>query len=102
MLDVLGSILSDGVGVADLNAATKGSCGGCSQVLIVIDPKKITAEEKMEDTIRRAIEYIKAAEPAENGGGVRAPGEGILKFHKEHDEQGVYVDDSVWAELTAL
>ena len=102
MLDVLGSILSDGIGAADLNAATKGSCGGCSQILIVIDPKKITAEDRMDDTIRRAIEYIKGAEPAEQGGGVRAPGEGILKFHKEHDEQGIYVDDSVWEELRSL
>ena len=103
MLDILGSILADGVGAADLDASTMGSCGGCSQVMIVIDPKKTTTAEQMSDTVKRAIEYVKSAEPAEHArGGVRAPGEGILQFHKEHDEKGIYVDDSVWEEIKAL
>ena len=102
MLDILGSVLTDGVGAVDMNAATKGSCGGCSQVMIVIDPKKTTTTENMYETVKRAMEYIKSAEPSEHSGGVRAPGEGILKFHKDHDENGVFVDDSVWAEICAL
>ena len=102
MLDILGAILSDGVGAADLNAATKGSCGGCSQILIVIDPKKITDAEKISDTIRREIEYIKSAEPDEHGSSIHAPGEGSERFHKEHDEKGIYVDDTVWEELKTL
>ena len=102
MLDIMGSILTDGVGAADLNAATKGSCGGCSQVLIVIDPKKTTTAENMNDTLKRAIEYIKSAELSEHSRGIRAPGEGSESFHKDHDENGIYVDDSVWEEICAL
>ena len=41
MLDLLGAILTDGVGAADLDHKDQGSCGGASQVMIVIDPKKI-------------------------------------------------------------
>lgn len=102
MLDVLGSVLTDGVGAADLNAATKGSCGGCSQVMILIDPKKTTTEENMSETIKKAIDYIKSAELAENSRGIMAPGEDYVQFNKEHDEQGIFVDDSVWAEIKAL
>ena len=102
MLDILGSVLSDGVGAVDLNAATKGSCGGCSQVMIVIDPKKTMDGARMEETIRRAAEYVKTAEPDEHGSRVHVPGEGCERFHKEHDEQGIYVDDAVWEEILAL
>ena len=102
MLDVLGSVLSDGVGAADLNAAEKGSCGGCSQVMIVIDHKRITDGEKINDTLRRAIEYVKGAEPAGQSGGVRVPGEGSLRFHRDHEANGIFVDDDVWAAIRAL
>ena len=102
MLDILGSILSDGVGAADLDASTKGSCGGCSQVMIVIDPKKTMEADQMEETITRATAYVKGAEPAEHSSGVHVPGEGSERFHKEHDEQGIYVDDTVWEQLLAL
>lgn len=102
MLDILGSILTDGVGAADLDASTKGSCGGCSQVMIVIDPKKTTTAEHMSKTVERAIDYIKSAQLAENSKGVMAPGEDYLQFNKEHDAQGIFVDDTVWAEIKAL
>lgn len=102
MLDILGSVLSDGIGAADLNAATKGSCGGCSQILIVVDPSKITDGAKMRDTVRRAIEYIKGAERDEKNSSIHAPGEGSERFHKEHDEMGIFVDDSIWEEIKAL
>ena len=102
MLDILSSILTDGVGAVDLNAETKGSCGGCSQVMIVIDPKKTTTTEHMSETIKRAIEYIKSAELAENSKGIMAPGEDYVQFNKDHDENGIFVDDSVWAEIKAL
>ncbi len=102
MLDVLGAVLTDGVGAADLNAATKGSCGGCSQVIIVIDPKKITDGDSMTDTITRAIEYLKSAELAENSKGIMAPGEDYIQFNKDHDENGIFVDDSVWEEIKSL
>lgn len=102
MLDILGAVLTDGVGAADLDAEKKGSCGGCSQVMIVIDPKKITAREQMDETIKKAIEYIKSAQLAENSNGVMAPGEDYVRFNREHDEKGIFVDDSVWEEIREL
>ena len=102
MLDVLGSVLTDGVGAVDLDADKKGSCGGCSQVMIVIDPKKTTSAEDMSETVRRAIEYMKSAEPDEKSGSIMAPGEDYVQFNKDHDANGIFVDDSVWEEIKNL
>lgn len=102
MLDIIASILADGVGAVDLCQETKGSCGGCSQVMIVVDPRKTTTSQHMAQTVRRAIEYIKSAELAEGAKGIRAPGEGCISFHKDHDQNGIFVDDAVWAEIKAL
>lgn len=102
MLDLLGAALTDGAAAADLNAAEKGSCGGCSQVMILIDPKKIISAEDMAELEERCTAYLKSAEPAEHSSGVRAPGEGIAQFHRDHENNGIFVDDSVWAELQSL
>lgn len=102
MLDILGSILSDGVGAADLSADEKGSCGGCSQIMIVIDPKKTTSEDHMYETIKKAVTYIKSAELSEHSNGIMTPGEDYIQFNKDHDKNGIFVDDSVWAEIKSL
>ncbi len=102
MLDIFGAVLTDGVGAADLNAETKGSCGGCSQVMIVIDPKKISDCEKIKATIQKEIEYIESGEPDENSNGVHIPGAGMERFHRDHDMNGIFVDDKVWGELKTL
>ena len=102
MLDVLGAVLTDGVGAADLNAATKGSCGGCSQVMIVIDPSKITDGTAMKNTIQKEIEYMEGAEPDEHNSGIHAPGAGRISFNEKHDKDGIFVDDTVWSEIKGL
>ena len=70
--------------------------------MIVIDPSRITDGAKMHETVRRAIEYIKSAELAEKSTGVMAPGEDYIQFNKDHDANGIFVDDTVWAEIKAL
>lgn len=102
MLDILGAVLTGGVGAADLNADTKGSCGGCSQVMILIDPKQTMDKQQMDETIQRAMDYVRSAELAEHSTGIMLPGEDYVRFNKEHDEKGIFVDDSVWQEIKAL
>lgn len=102
MLDLLGTLLTDGIGAADLDKAGKGSCGGASQVMIVIDPKQITDSEKMKESIEKAIAHIKSSAPSENSTGIFVPGEDFTKFRIEHDEKGIFVDDSIWEEILSL
>lgn len=102
MLDILGSILSGGIGAAKLDTMGKGSCGGASQIMIVIDPKQTCSMEYLSDTIKEAIAHIKSGEPSENAKGAQYPGEGFVRYRKDHDENGIFVDDTVWAEIKAL
>ncbi|AZO93339.1 3-dehydro-L-gulonate 2-dehydrogenase [Halocella sp. SP3-1] len=103
MLDILGSILTDGIGAADLDKKGKGSCGGASQVMIIIDPKKISdKEENMAATIKKAVTHIKSSELSEDSTGIFTPGEDFVRFREEHDAKGIFVDDSVWEEIKSL
>jgi 3-dehydro-L-gulonate 2-dehydrogenase len=102
MLDVLGAVLTDGIGAADIDKIAKGSCGGASQVFIIIDPKKIADAESMFGTVKKAVEYIKTSEPAENSGGIMAPGEDYIRAREDHMRNGIFIDDGVWEEIKAL
>ncbi|PKM55051.1 MAG: 3-dehydro-L-gulonate 2-dehydrogenase [Firmicutes bacterium HGW-Firmicutes-5] len=102
MLDILGSLLTDGIGAVELDKAGKGSCGGASQVIIIIDPRQITDAKKMENTIKNAIDHIKSSAPSEKSTGIFVPGEDFTNFRKEHDEKGIFVDDSIWEEIKGL
>jgi 3-dehydro-L-gulonate 2-dehydrogenase len=102
MLDILGAILTDGIGAADIDQVGKGSCGGASQVLIIIDPKKLTSGDYMQETIRKAITHLKSSELAEGSRGILAPGEDFSKFREDNLKNGIPIDDGVWSEIKAL
>ena len=50
-----------------------GSCGGCSQVMIVVDPGRTTTDAHMKEIVDTAVLYVKSSAPSEEGGSVRAP-----------------------------
>jgi 3-dehydro-L-gulonate 2-dehydrogenase len=102
MLDVLGAVLSDGIAAADIDQVGKGSCGGASQVFIIIKPDHCTEAGKAAGIIRKAQEYIKTSALAEGTGDIHWPGEGTLRSRRENTDQGVFVADSVWAAIRAL
>lgn len=102
MLDILGAVLSGGIGASDIDKTGKGSCGGASQIFIVIDPSRILDKEKMFELIRKEIAHIKSAELDEHARGIIAPGEDYIIFRADHEKNGIFVDDSVWSEIKAL
>jgi 3-dehydro-L-gulonate 2-dehydrogenase len=102
MLDILGAVLSDGITAADLDKAGKGSCGGASQVFILIKPGCCTENGKAAEIIKKAQEYIKTSAPAEGAHDIHWPGEGVLRSRKENTLQGVFIDDDIWAQIKNL
>ena len=102
MLDVLGAVLSDGIGAADIDKIGKGSCGGASQIFIIIDPSRLTEAGKIRETIAKAKAYIKSSALAQGERGIWYPGEDYVLAKKENSEKGVFVDDGVWKEIKAL
>ena len=102
MLDILGSVLTDGIGAADIDKVGKGSCGGASQVFIVIDPSRLSDGQHISTTVKKAKEHIKSAKLAEGNNAIWYPGEDYVLCKKENTEQGVFIDDGVWKEIKAL
>lgn len=102
MLDILGAVLSDGIGAADIDKIGKGSCGGASQIFFVIDASRLAETEKVRDIIRKAKAYVKSARLAQGAQSIWYPGEDYVLFKRENTEQGVFVDDEVWNEIKAL
>ena len=102
MLDILGAVLSDGIGTSDIDNSGTGSCGGASQVFIVIDPTKLVESNRLREIIQKEIDHIKSAERAEGSTGITAPGEGRIAFRTKHDREGIHVDDAIWSAIKAL
>ncbi len=102
MLDIMGSILSNGIGTAEIDGVGKGSCGGCSQVMIIIDPNKISDDNDRQIIIDKAIAHIKSASPMENSRGGKVPGEDFSKLRHEHEINGIEINDELWNEICRL
>ena len=68
MLDILGSVLTDGIGAAGMDQKGYGSCGGCSQVMIVVDPGRTTTDAHMKKSWISLSWYVKSSAPSEEGG----------------------------------
>lgn len=102
MLDVLGAVLSDGIGATDIDKVGKGSCGGASQIFIAINPEKLTTQDHLYEVIEKAKEYIKTSPKDGTSSEISYPGEGRVKSHKTNTEDDIFVDDTVWQEILNL
>lgn len=102
MLDVLGAVLSNGIGAADIDHTGKGSCGRASQIFIVIDPSKIMDKEKMYEITKKESEHIKSSALDETAQRIITPGEGCARFRADHAANGIFVDDTVWEQIKAM
>lgn len=102
MLDLLGSMLTGGIGAADLDHIGKGSCGGASQVMILIDPKTIESVEERDEMIEKAIAHLKSAALDEHSTGIFVPGDDYSQARADHQENGIFVEDAVWNEILNL
>lgn len=102
LLDTLAAVLSEGLATNAIDKIGKGSCTGCSQVFIVIDPRQLGGEAYTEEVANGVVDYLHGSTPDENGKSVRYPGESTLRTRLDHQANGVVVDDGVWAEVLAL
>lgn len=102
MLDILAAVMTDGNCGADINSSESGSCGGASQVFIVIDPTKMTSDENIKETILKAKKHIKESELAEGTKAIYYPGEDYAYNKKINSEKGVFIDDGVWHDIESL
>ncbi len=101
-LDLIAAILSNGRSTAEIDKYDKGSCGGCSQIFIAIDPTVFASEEEVRSIVAGTKEQLHQAERTHEESPVRYPGEGMLNVRKKSKEEGILVDERVWNEVKSL
>ncbi len=104
MLDMFASCLANGSSTRDLDEAEKtvGRGNACSQLYIVIDPKRACSGEHMLQQIQKAKDYIKSSRPDESGAAVIYPGEDFERARAQNLREGILVIPEVWAEVKGL
>ena len=102
MLDVLAAVLSEGLSTNGIDRLNVGSCVGCSQIFLVVDPRKLGGAATADAVADAVVEYVQASQVAEGYNEVDYPGEGALRRRTRQMRDGVEVDDGVWAEVRGL
>lgn len=102
VLDTLAAVLSEGLATNEIDKIQRGSCTGCSQVFVIIDPRQLGGAEFSNSVADGVAEYVNGSIPAEGVGSVRYPGESTLQKRLEQREKGILVDEGVWAEVQKL
>jgi 3-dehydro-L-gulonate 2-dehydrogenase len=100
LLDVLATVLSGGLSVAEISKLP-AECN-VSQVFIAINLSGLHHYKSIQDLIRNIISDYHSSTPEKSGSSVRYPGERILKLRKDNDEQGIPVLKKVWDEIESL
>jgi 3-dehydro-L-gulonate 2-dehydrogenase len=97
VLDLLVSVLSQGRTVKQIGERETES--GVSQVFIAIKPQH---NQQTANLIEEIINYTKSSGQANPDKPVAYPGENTLKTRNKNLEEGVLVDEKIWAEVQAL
>ncbi|MGB6430365.1 MAG: 3-dehydro-L-gulonate 2-dehydrogenase [Candidatus Acidiferrales bacterium] len=102
MLDLLAAVLSEGSPTNAIDKIQQGSCTGCSQVFILIDPRKLGGAAFTEQVADSVVDFVHGSTLVEKSTEVLYPGESALRTRIEQLEKGIVVDDGVWQEVLAL
>ena len=102
MLDLLAAVLSEGLPTAEIDGLKLGSCVGCSQVFIVVDPRQLGGAGLAEQIADTVVEYVHSSSPDENGRAPEYPGEGALRRRTRQMRDGIEVDSGIWEDVQAL
>lgn len=101
-LDLIAAILSAGRSTSMIDELNLGSCGGCSQIFIAIDPLVFATAEEMENIVASTKAQLRNSTPVVDGRTVRYPGEGTMNTRKQNLSEGIPVDESVWNTVKGL
>ena len=102
VLDLVASALANGKTGSDLDDEKRGSCTGCCQVFIAIDPylfgDKDIIQKKWDDRVKRAD----LSHPIDSSHPVKCPGENILQRRIVSMREGINVDEKIWEQIQML
>ena len=85
-----------------MDANNNGSCTGCSQIFIAIDPYMFGSREEIQEKLNRRVKIADNAHPIDSNHPVKCPGESTITRRKKSMSEGVQVDDSIFEQVKAL
>jgi 3-dehydro-L-gulonate 2-dehydrogenase len=97
VLDLLVTVLSQGRSVKQITDRNTES--GVSQVFIAIKPQD---SQQTDSLIEEIIAYTKSSERVDPNKPVSYPGENTLRSRNKNLQEGVLVDEKIWAAVKAL
>lgn len=102
VLDMAAAMLANGNCGSDIDQVGKGSCGSCCQVFIAIDPYLFGTKEEIQAMFDRRVAAADATHPEREGGKVTCPGERTVATRARSMEEGVTVDEAIWAQVCQI
>lgn len=100
LLDLIATVLTNANSVQKIG--TFGEEVGLSQIMIAIDPAKFNDQATTDEIIQALTADVKSSVPLKGGAPVRYPGERDIKTRRENLENGIPVNDEVWALIQKL
>lgn len=100
LLDILATILSGGLSVAEIENGP-AECN-LSQVFIAIDLTKLGHHQRIASLLQNIIDDFHTSIPENASQKVRYPGERILQTRQSNARNGIAVLQKVWSEIEAL
>jgi 3-dehydro-L-gulonate 2-dehydrogenase len=97
VLDLLASVLSQGRSTKQITDQAMEF--GISQVFIAIKPQ---SGKQTDELIEEILSFTKSSQQVNPDKPVAYPGESTLKTCRKNTEEGVLVDEKIWAEVQAL
>ena len=101
-LDLAAAAISNGLCGSDMDANNNGSCTGCSQIFIAIDPYMFGDKKEIQAMLNRRVKIADEAHPIDPKRPVKCPGESTVERRKKSMADGVQVDDSIWEQVCSL
>ena len=101
-LDMAAAMIANGRSGAVLDEEARGSCTGCSQVFIAIDPYLFGDRESLQALVDHRVEAADSAHPIDPKHPVKCPGESTVARRQKSMAEGVNVDEQIWEQVQAL
>ena len=101
-LDMAGLMIGNGRPSHEIDAASEGSCAGCSQVFIAYSPDLFGDRKEISRKVEERLEAVNGAHPSEEPRPVQWPGQGTARRRRDNLAHGIPVNEAVWAEVCRL
>ncbi len=99
LLDLIASAVSGGLSTSDVG---KGPETGVSQFFCAINLAAFPDRKEVDERIEHTLSDIRSSVPRDPAHTVHTPGEGMEKTRADNLENGIPVDEAVWAEVKAM